>query len=87
MNSGTIALDSLLRRLVLFVAGRKAARPGPRPNRLLLGSSWEALDRLPVRRRVPIAAWQTDAWTKKILPGRIQPNGTEKVRILRLKRS
>ena len=42
---------------------------------------------LPVRRRVPIVAWQTDSWTKNILVGKSRRCTAEKVRVLRLKKS
>lgn len=87
MNSAILAVNSPSQVSLLLAGGRKTARPASSPNRLPLKSTWEAPHLVPLRRRVPIMAWQQDAWTKKILAGRVPPGAAEKVRVLRLKRS
>ena len=87
MNSATFAVNSRLQVLLLLAVGRKTARPAFSPNPLPFKSTSEAPHLVPLRRRVPIVAWQIESWEKEIVAGRLRPGSAEKVRLLRLKKS
>ena len=84
MNNASLALDWPSGVLLLPKGDRKTARPASSPNRLFK-STWQGPKLVRLQRRVPVVAWHSDWWTKKILTGRVQPDRAEKVRILRLK--
>jgi hypothetical protein len=85
MNSALGAADWSSQVLLLLAGGERTARPASSPNRLFKTTDKPAI--VPLRRRVPIVAWQVESWTRKILVGRVRPGAAEKVRVLRLKRS
>lgn len=67
--------------LALFGPLRKAVRPSLPPGKSVVKRAVAGV--VPARRRVPIRAWQTHSWTKKIVHGRIEPAVPERVRLLR----
>jgi hypothetical protein len=67
MNNITSEVRAVSRALVLFMPGRRVARPRSGLNKLPAGREVELPAAMPVRRRVPIRVWRTQSWAKKII--------------------
>lgn len=81
MHGSALSFGPAELALAFFGPPRKAIRPNSQPGKPALKRVEPAV--VPARRRVPISAWQTHSWTKKIVPRSFEPDMPERVRVLR----
>lgn len=81
MYDSGITADAAGLEFALLAPGRKVVRPGTGLIRAPFRRALPAV--APIRKRVPIRAWQSHSWTKKVVVGGVQPALPAKVRILR----
>ena len=81
MHGSAITIGPAGVALALFAPLRRAVRPSLPPGKSVVKRA--VAGAVPARRKVPISAWQTHSWTKKIVQGRIEPAMPARARRLR----